>query len=129
MQNTTHTHVSSLEHASFNPAHSTLCRPLTSASDLIHSPARPVCCCLSFNDDSNPMDTSSSSSDTSPESSDIEEEDFQTVPMDDEHTGKWATQQYLLIPMPIKIQQHCVIYRQFGFKRCLGFRGPFPDHQ
>ena len=82
-------HISSLEHASFNPAHSTPHQPLTSDSDLIHSPARPVHCCLSFSDDSNPMDTSSSSRDTSPKSSDIEEEDFQTVPMDDEH---WTTE-------------------------------------
>ena len=78
-------HVSSLEHASFNPAHSTQCRPLTSASDLTHSPARPVHHRLCFSDDSNPMDTSSSSSNTSLESLDLEEEDFQTVPMDDEH--------------------------------------------
>ena len=35
------------------------------------------------------MDTSASSSDTSPESSGIEDEDFQTVPMDDEH---WTTE-------------------------------------
>ena len=34
--------VSSLEHASFNPVHSTPCRPVTPASDLTHSPARPV---------------------------------------------------------------------------------------
>ena len=54
-----------------------------------HSPARPVHCYLSFSDDSNPMNTSTSSSNTFPESSDIEEEDFQTVPMDDEH---WTTE-------------------------------------
>ena len=82
-------HVSGLELASFNPAHSTSHRPVTSASDLTHSPARPVCCRLSFSDDSNPMDTSTSSSNTSPESLDIEEDDFQTVPMDDEH---WTTE-------------------------------------
>ena len=82
-------HVSSLEHASFNPAHSTPCRPVTSASDLTHSPARPVHCHLSFSNDSGPMDTSTSSSNMSPESLDIEEEDFQTVPMDDEH---WTTE-------------------------------------
>ena len=82
-------HVSSLEHASFNPTHSTPHQPVTSASDLTHSPARPVCCCLSFSDDSDPMDTSTSSSNTSSESSDIKEEDFQTVPMDDEH---WTTE-------------------------------------
>ena len=82
-------HVSSLEHASFNPAHRTPHRPVTSASDLTYSPARPVHCHLSFGNDSNPMDTSTSSSNTSPESSDINEEDFQTVPMDDEH---WTTE-------------------------------------
>ena len=78
-------HVSSLEHASFNPMHSTPCRPVT--CNLTHSPARSVRCRLSFNDDS--MDTSLSSSTTSPESLDIKEEDFQTVPMDDEH---WTTE-------------------------------------
>ena len=82
-------HVSSMEHASFNPAHSTPCRSVTSASDLTHSPARPVCRCLSFSSDSDPMDTSTSSSDMTPESSDIKDEDFQTVPMDDEH---WTTE-------------------------------------
>ena len=74
-------HVSSLEHASFNPIHSTPCRPVS--CNPTHSPARSVQCCLSFNDDS--MDTSTSSSTTSPESSDTEEEDFQTVPLDNEH--------------------------------------------
>ena len=82
-------HVSSIEHASFNPAHSTSHRPVTSASDLTHSPARPVHCRLSFSSDSDPMDTSNSSSDMTPESSDIKDEDFQTVPMDDEH---WTTE-------------------------------------
>ena len=78
-------HMSSLEHASFNPIHSTPCRPVT--CNPTHSPARSVQCHLSFNDDS--MDTSTSSSTTSPESSDTEEEDFQTVPLDDEH---WTTE-------------------------------------
>ena len=35
------------------------------------------------------MDTSHSSSDTTPESSDIEDKDFQTVPLDNEH---WSTE-------------------------------------
>ena len=87
-----HTHVPSLEHASFNPAHSTPHRPVTPASDLTHSPARPMCHRLSFSSDSNQMDTSHSSSDTTPDSSDIKDEDFQTVPLDDEH---WSTE---LIP-------------------------------
>ena len=38
------------------------------------------------------MDTSHSSSETTPESSDTEDEDFQTVPLDDKH---WSTE---LIP-------------------------------
>ena len=74
-------HVSSLEHASFNPIHSTPCRPVT--CNPTHSPTRSVQYRLSFKDDS--MDTSTSSSTTSPKSSDMEEEDFQTVPLDDEH--------------------------------------------
>ena len=85
-------HVSSLDHASFNPAHSTPCRPIMPASDPTHSPARPVHCHLSFSRDSDQMDTSHSSCDTIPDSSDIEDEDFQTVPLDDEH---WSTE---LIP-------------------------------
>ena len=80
-------HVSSLEHASFNPVHSTPCRPATSTCNLTHSPARSVWCHLSFSDDS--MDTSTSSSNISPESLGVKEEDFQTVPMDDEH---WTTE-------------------------------------
>ena len=45
-------HVSSLEHASFNPVHSTPCRPTTSTCNLTHSPARSVQCHLLFSDDS-----------------------------------------------------------------------------
>ena len=79
-------HMSSLEHASFNPIHSTPCRPVTCTPT--HSPARSVRRCLSFKDDS--LDTSTSLSTTSPESSDMEEEeDFQTVPLDDEF---WSTE-------------------------------------
>ena len=77
-------HMSSLEHASFNPIHSTPHRPVTCNST--HSPARSVQCHLSFSDDS--MDTSTSSSTTSPESLDMEE-DFQTVPLDNEF---WSTE-------------------------------------
>ena len=79
-------HVSSLEHTSFNPIHSTPCRPVT--CNPTHSPARSVQCHLSFNDES--LDTSTSLSTTSLESSDMEEEeDFQTVPLDDEF---WTTE-------------------------------------
>ena len=77
-------HMSSLEHASFNPIHSTPRRPVT--CNPTHSPARLVQCRLPFNDDN--MDTSTSSSTTSPESSDMEE-DFQTVPLNDEF---WSTE-------------------------------------
>ena len=82
-------HISSLENASFNPAHSTPCRPITCTPT--HSPARSVRCRLSFNDDS--IDTTTSSN-SSPQCSDLEteeeeEEDFQTVPLDDEF---WLTE-------------------------------------
>ena len=63
-------HMSSLEHVSFNPAHSTPCRPVT--CNPTHSPTKSVKRHLSFNDDS--MDTSTSSSTSSPESSDLEKE-------------------------------------------------------
>ena len=79
-------HMSSLEHALFNPIQSTLHRPVT--CNPTHSPARSVRYRLSFNDDS--LDTSTSLSTTSPESLDMEEEeDFQTVPLDDEF---WTTE-------------------------------------
>ena len=93
-------HVLSLEHASFDPAHTTPCRPVTTSNSLTHTPTRPVCCHLSFSSDQDHdtspvcMDTSDSSRDAAPEPSDDEEssneeEDFQTVPMDDEH---WTTE-------------------------------------
>ena len=78
-------HISSLEHASFNPIHSTPCRPVAPASDFTCSPARPSCHCLSFSSDSNQIDTSHDSGDTTLDSSDVKDEDFQTVPLDDEH--------------------------------------------
>ena len=80
-------HVCSLEHASFKPAHSTPHRPVTCTPT--HSPAKPVRCCLSFNNDS--MDTPDRSSTSSPEPSDLEEEEegFQTLPLDDEF---WSTE-------------------------------------
>ena len=90
-----------MEHASFNPAHTTPHHPAdTPRYDTQHSPLRPVHCCLSFSSDqvhnTSPvcMDTSDGSKDAIPEPSDDEEssnedEDFQTVPMDNEH---WATE-------------------------------------
>ena len=41
-------HVLSLEHASFDPTHTTPCRPVTTSNSLMHTPTRPVCRCLSF---------------------------------------------------------------------------------
>ena len=94
-------HVSSMEHASFDPAHTTPCHPAdTTRYDTQHSPLRPVHHCLSFSSDqvhdTSPvcMDTSDSSRDATPEPSNDEDssnevEDFQTVPMDDEH---WTTE-------------------------------------
>ena len=78
-------HVSSLDNASFNPVHSTPHRMATCTPT--HSPARSVRPHLSFNDDS--MDTTASPDNSSPQCSDLEteeeeEEDFQTVPLDDE---------------------------------------------
>ena len=80
-------HISSLEHASFKPAHSTPHRPVTCIPT--QSPGKPVRCHLSFNNDS--MDTPNSSSSSSPAPSDLEgeEEDFQTVPLDDDF---WSTE-------------------------------------
>ena len=80
-------YVCSLEHASFKPAHSTPHRPVTGTPT--HSPAKPVRHRLSFSNDS--LDTPNRSSTSSPEPSDLEEEeeDFQTVPLDDEY---WSTE-------------------------------------
>ena len=44
-------HVSSLEHASFDPTHITPCRPVTTSNSLTHTPTRPVCHHLSFSSD------------------------------------------------------------------------------
>ena len=95
-----------MEHASFDPACTTPHRTVTTTpSGLSHTPTRPVCHCLSFDLDSDqesnatPMCVNSSDADqdavsessegsSAPESSD-EEEDFQTVPIEDEH---WTTE-------------------------------------
>ena len=44
-------HVSSIEHASFDPVHTTPCRPATTANSLLQTPTRPVHHCLSFSGD------------------------------------------------------------------------------
>ena len=68
-------HVSSMEHTSFNPV-------LTTPCSTPQTPPRPVCRCLSFSSaDSYTPDSTPICSD----SSEDEEEDFQMVPLDDEH--------------------------------------------
>ena len=75
-----------MEHTSFNPVHTTLHSTVTlTPHSSPQTPTRPVHCCLSF----------SSNSDQDPDStleysSDEEEEDFQMVPLDDEH---WTSEQ------------------------------------
>ena len=83
LQKTPHVHhVSSMEHASFDLAHTT---PHSTATITNHNspwtPTRPVCHCLSFTSDSSEDDQDP---DSTPVHSD-EEEDFPTVPLDDKH--------------------------------------------
>ena len=84
-------HVSSMEHASFDPVHTTPCHPAdTPYYDTQPSPPRPVCHCLMFLSDSSESDQDpDSSSDSSPDSSSDDKEDFPMVPIDDEH---WTTE-------------------------------------
>ena len=77
-------HVSSMEHASFNPAHTTPCSTVT----ITHcssppTPTRLVCHCLSFTSNSSDDDQDPDSMPVYPDSPD--EEDFSTVPLDDKH--------------------------------------------
>ena len=78
-------HVSSMEYASFDPAHTTHCHPATTLHcGSSQTPVRPMHCHLSFISDNSEGDQDP---DSTPEHSD-EEEDFQTVPLVDEH---WTT--------------------------------------
>ena len=72
-------HVSSMEHASFDPV------PTTSCSTP-QTPPRPVCRCLF------PSSADSYTPDSTPECSEssADEEDFQMVPLDDEH---WTSEE------------------------------------
>ena len=83
-------HISSMEHASFDPTHTTPCHPATMQHyDTQLTSPRPVCHHLTFVSDSSESDQDAdSSSDSSLDSSSDEEEDFPTVPMDNEH---WTT--------------------------------------
>ena len=78
-------HMSSMEHASFDPAHTTPCRTVTlTPSRFPQMPTRPVHHCLSFNSNSDQdSDSMSVHSNSSDDYSDVE--DFPTVPQDDEH--------------------------------------------
>ena len=91
-------HMSSMEHTSFNPAHTTPHSTVTiTPCSSQQTPTRPVHCCLSFNSnsdqdpDSTPVHSNSSADDQDPDSSPVysdspdEEEDFPTVRLDDEH--------------------------------------------
>ena len=80
-------HVSSMEHASFNPA------PVTPCSTP-QTPCRPVHRHLSFSS------ADSNTPDSTPECSEEDgKEDFQTVPLDDEHwTSKETPERTLCIP-------------------------------
>ena len=74
--------MSSMEHASFNPAHTAPCSTATiTHCSSPQTPTRPVHHCLSFTSDSSGDDQDP---DSTPVHSD-EEEDFPTVPLDDEH--------------------------------------------
>ena len=69
-----------MEHASFDPVPTT---PFSTPQ----TPLRPVCRCLSFSSaDSYTLDSTPECSD----SSEDEEEDLQTVPLDDEH---WTSEE------------------------------------
>ena len=73
-------HISSMDHTSFNPV-------LTTPRSTLQTPPRPVCRCLSFSSaDSYTPDSTPIHSDNS----DDEEEDFQMVPLDDEH---WTSEE------------------------------------
>ena len=84
LQKTPHIHhISSMEHASFNLVHTMPCNTVTMTP---HSspqiPTRPVCHHLSFSSD---IDQDPDSTPVYSDSSDEDEEDFQKVPLDDEH--------------------------------------------
>ena len=81
-------HTSSIEHASFNPVHTTLCNTVTmTPCSSPQTPARPVCHHLFFSSDT---DHSSDSTPACSDSSDEEEEDFQMVLLDDKH---WTSEE------------------------------------
>ena len=84
-------HISSMEHASFNPVHTTPCNTVTmTPHSSPQTPTRPVHHCLSFSSDSDQDPDSTQIQTVYLDSLDEEEEDFQMVPLDDEH---WTSEQ------------------------------------
>ena len=80
-------HVSSMDHASFNPVTTTPCSTVTiTPCSTTQTPPRPVYRHLSFSSDNN------QAPDSTPVCSDSsdEEEDFKMVPRDDEH---WTSEE------------------------------------
>ena len=84
-------HVSSMDHASFNPVSTTPCSTVTTTPcstvtttpcSMPQTPDRPVCRCLSFSSDT---DHTPDSTPACSNSSDEEEEDFPVVPLEDKH--------------------------------------------
>ena len=76
-------HISSLEHASFNPVNTTPHSTVTiTPCSTPQTPTRPVCHCLLFSSDT---DHTPDSAPACSDSSDEEEVDFQMVPLDDKH--------------------------------------------
>ena len=74
--------MSSMEHASFNPAHTTPRSTVTiTHCSSPRTPTRPVCCHLSFTSDSDQDPDSMLVYSDSPD----EEEDFPTVSLEDKH--------------------------------------------
>ena len=78
----------SIEYASFNPVHTTPHNTVTmTPCSSPQTSTRPVHCCLSFSSDT---DHSSDITPACSDSSDEEKEDFQMVPLDDEH---WTSEE------------------------------------
>ena len=91
-------HVSSMEHASFDP------EPVTPLN-MPQTPPRSVCRCLSFSStDDNTLHTPRTTQASTPEYSEDEEEeeDFQTVLLNDDHwtsEGKYLKEHYAFVSM------------------------------
>ena len=119
--------ISSMEHTSFNLL-------LTTSCSTPQTPPRPVWRCLSFSSaDNYTQDSTPVCSDSS---DDDEEEDFQTVPLGDEHwTSEETPERNLCIhghglpawimPVPMSLHKlwHYFLHGKFGFKWHFWLRG------